>query len=68
MLGDKVSAAATELSYISISSYAKNVTSESNWTFELGVGDGIDIPINVTVGFMQRGQYNQQHQNTDTFL
>ena len=44
----------------------KDITSEINWTFELGVGDGIDLPINVIVGFMQRGQFNQQHQYKDT--
>ena len=45
----------------------KEVTTKNNRTFELGVGDGSDIPIYVTVGFMQRDQFNQQHQNTDTF-
>ena len=46
----------------------KDETNENNWTFELGVGDGIDIPISVTVGFMQKDQLNQEHQNIDTFL
>ena len=45
----------------------KVVTTEYNWTFELGVGDSIDIPIYVTVGFIQRDQLNQQHQINDTF-
>ena len=45
----------------------KDVTVEKNWIIELGVADGIDIPIYVIVGFMQRGQFNQQHQNNDTF-
>ena len=45
----------------------KDVTTETNWTFELGVGDGIDIPIYVLVGFMQRDQFNQQHQKNDKF-
>ena len=45
----------------------KDVTTENNLTFELGVGDGIDIPIYVIVGFMQRDQFNQQYQNNDTF-
>ena len=44
----------------------KDVTTEKNWSFELGVGDVIDIPIYITVGFMQRGQFNQQHQDNDT--
>ena len=45
----------------------KDVTTENIWTLELGVGDGIDIPIYVIVVFMQRYQFNQQHQNKDTF-
>ena len=65
MLGHIVSKA--ELSYTKRSSYMKDVTTENNWTFELGVGDGIDIPIYVIVGLMQRDKFNQQHQNNDTF-
>ena len=45
MLRHIVSKAPTELSYIKISSYMKDVTTENIWTFELGVSDGIDIPI-----------------------
>ena len=66
MLGHIVSEAATELSYIRRSIFIKDVTTEINWNFELGVGDCIDIPIYVIVGFMQRDQFNQQHQNNDT--
>ena len=67
MLGHIASKAATELSYVKRSSYKKDVTSENNWTIELGAEDGVDIPIYVIVGFMQRDQFNQQHQNNDTF-
>ena len=45
----------------------KDVTTENNWTFELGVEDGIDRPTYVKVGFMQTDQFNQHHQNSDTF-
>ena len=45
----------------------EDVTAEKNWTSELGVGDGIDIPIYVIVGSMQRDQFNQQKWNKDTF-
>ena len=38
----------------------KYVTTENNWTFELGVGYGIDVPIYVVIGFTQRDQFNQQ--------
>ena len=67
MLGHIVSKTPTELSFIKRSSYMKYLTTENIWIFELGVGDGIDIPIYVRVGFMQSGQFNQQHQNKDTF-
>ena len=67
MLGHIFSKTPKELSIIERSSFMKDVTTEINWTFELGVGDGIDIPIYVVVGFMQRDQFNQQHQNNDTF-
>ena len=40
----------------------KNVTTENTWTVEFDVGDGIDVPIYVIVEFMQRDQFNQQHQ------
>ena len=53
MLRHIVSKTPTELSYIKRSSYMKDVTTENNRTFDLGVGDGIDIPVYVIVGFMQ---------------
>ena len=43
------------------------MTPENNWTFELGVGDGFDIPIYVMAEFMQGHQFNQQPQNIDIF-
>ena len=46
----------------------KGVTTENNWFFNLGVGEGIDIPTYIIAGFMQRGQFNQQHQNKDLFI
>ena len=67
MIGHNVSRAATELPYIKSSFYMKDETTKNNWTFELGVGKGIDVFIYVIVGFMQRSQFNQQHQNNDTF-
>ena len=66
-MGHIVSGAATELSYFKISSFIKDVTTEKKSIFELAVGDSIDIPIFVTVGFIHSYQLNQQHQNIDTF-
>ena len=45
LLGHIVSEAATELSYNNRSFFMKEVTTENIWTFEVGVGDGVDIPI-----------------------
>ena len=67
MLEPIVTRAATELSYINRSFYMKEVTTENNWNFELGVGAGIDILIYVIVEFMQRNQFNQQRQQNDRF-
>ena len=66
MLGHIVSRAATELSYTKRSFYMKSINTEKNWTFELGVGDGVDLPFYVKVGYMQRDRINQQDQNNDT--
>ena len=67
MLGHYVSRAATDLSLIERPSLMKIVTTENNWTFELGVGGGINIPFYVIIRFVQRDQFNQQHQENDRF-
>ena len=46
----------------------EDVTTKINWNFELGVGDGVDITIYVIVGFMERDQFIQQHQQNDDFV
>ena len=45
MLGQIVSRAAFEMSYFVRSSNLKDIITEKECTFELGVGDGVDIPI-----------------------
>ena len=67
MLGHMVGKTPTEMTYIRQSSYLKDSTTENIWSFELGVEECFDIPIFIIVGFMQRDQLNQQHQNNDTF-
>ena len=57
MLGHIVSKTPTELSFIERSSYMKNKTTENDWTFEPGVGDGVDIPVYVLAGFLQKDQF-----------
>ena len=68
MLGHIVSKTPSKLSYFKRSSCMKDVTTEINWTFELGVEDGFDLPIYVIVGFMQKDQFNQQHQKMIIFI
>ena len=68
LLGHIVSKAPTELSFIKRSSYMKDVTTENNWNFALGVEGGIGITIYVVAGLMQRSQLNQKHQNKETFF
>ena len=36
------------------------------WTFELGLQSGVDVPIYVMVGFLQRHQLHQRQRNNDT--
>ena len=52
MMDHILSKTPTELSYIERSSHMKDVTTENNWTFELGMGDGIDIPIYVVLIYL----------------
>ena len=54
LLGHIVSKTATEFSYLKSSSFMKDITTENKLTFELGVGDGIDISIYAMARFMQK--------------
>ena len=67
-LGHIASRTATELSFIERSSHTKDETTETKWTFEFDVGDGIVVPIYIKVGFRQRDQFNQQHQKFIHFI
>ena len=55
MLAHIVPRAAAELAFFKRSCFTKNVTKENNWSFELGVGDGFDIPVCAIVGLLLRG-------------
>ena len=58
----------TQLSYIERSISTKTVNSNNNWTFELGVEAGIDIPIDVIVGFQSAARLSpDQTQNNGVF-
>ena len=58
MLSNIASKTPTELTYVKRLPDMKVVTTGKIWTFELGVGDGIDVSIYVIVGFMQIDQFN----------
>ena len=68
MLEHFVSRATTELSSIKRSSHKKDVTSEINWTLELGVQSGVDVSIYIIVELMHRDQFNQQQRKFLPFL
>ena len=44
-----------------------DLTTEINRTCDFLVRNGIDVPIYVKVGFIQRDQFNQQIRNIDSF-
>ena len=52
-----ISRTATAILYNKRSSYMNDVTTESKWNFELGVGNDLDVPIYITGVFMQRDQF-----------
>ena len=64
MLENIVSRTETEICYIKRSSYTKDITSEFNWTFDLDVQSGIEVPICMVISFVQRDHFDQQ--NIDT--
>ena len=58
----------TNMSYIERVMSTKSVDSNSNWTFELGVEAGMDIPIYVIVGFQTAARIGpDQTQNNGVF-
>ena len=45
----------------------EDLSTENNWTYELGVEKVVDVSFYVFVGFMPIVQFYQQTQNNDTF-
>ena len=56
----------TDLSYIERSVCSKDVQQQSEWIFDLGVGERIDLAINVVVGFHQSERLNSQLLHKDS--
>ena len=57
----------TELSYIKRSVCSKDVQSQNQWNSVIGVGEGIDLPIYVILGFQQRDRLINQLLHNDNF-
>ena len=57
----------TELQYVERSVFMKEITTQNIWTFELGTGEGINLPIWIFVGFQQRDRQDSQNLNNGTF-
>ena len=57
----------TELQYIEISVFKKEINTRNSWSFELGTQDGIKISIMTIIGFQQRGRQDSQNLAYDAF-
>ena len=57
----------TELQYMEISVFMKEVNTQNLWNFELGTQEGINVPIWLIIGFQQQDRQNSQKENNDTF-
>ena len=59
--------APTELQYVKRSVFAKEVITQSLWTFELGTQKGMNVPIRIFVRFQQKDRQDSQNRNNDMF-
>ena len=57
----------TEKQYIEKSVFMKEVNIQNIWNFDLGIQEGINVPIWIIIGFQQRTRQNSQNENNDTF-
>ena len=57
----------TELQYVEISVFMKEVNTQNLWNFELGTQEGLNVPIWIIIGFQQHDRQNSQNENIDTF-
>ena len=57
----------TELHYVERSVFMQKVKNQKVWQFQIGVQEGISIPIFIIFGFQQQGRENSQNPNNDTF-
>ena len=57
----------TELHYPERSVFMKGVNTQKFWTFELGVQEGINVPVWVYIVFQRSDRQHHQILNNDTF-
>ena len=57
----------TELQYVQRSVFMKEVNTQNIWTFELGTGEGINIPITFIISIQVRDRQDSQDLNNDAF-
>ena len=57
----------TNLRYPERSVFMKEVKTQIFWTFELGVEEGINVPIWIYVSFQEKDRQHDQKLNNDTF-
>ena len=46
----------------------QEVKNQKTWQFQIGVEEGIDIPIFIIFGFQKQERENSQNPNNDTFI
>ena len=67
LMGQIVKKMPTELWYIEMSVFMKEVNTKNLWTFELRTQEGINVPLWIFVGFQQSDRQQDQNLNKDTF-
>ena len=68
LMNHMVTKTSTELKYVERSVFMKQVNTHRLWTFELGIQEGVNVPIWIIISCQQRDGQNLQNLNNDTFL
>ena len=57
----------TELQYIERSFFIEEVKNQKVWNFQIGVQEGMSVPIWIIIGFQQKDRENDQNLDNDSF-
>ena len=57
----------TDLHYVERSVFMQEVKNQRTWHFQIGVEEGINIPIFIIIGLQQQDRENSQNRNNDFF-